>query len=305
EMDARYEAAYEAVDALTDDEINALLQLASDEDAETRNEEIDVALQPGEAQPGSGSTQEPAAGTEASGDSRRGAEARDEGARAVDEDDDLSDIPFDEPGEPADTDDFLRSPTEGELRARADAEERARAEQARRDAAPPPEEFTLAGSDRPADQAAARGQQELAPAEQAPGQQEPSEPEGATKPAPPEIGEIDRTLATRSFEGTSHTPDRRGESARSEYVRLLRNAWDEAVEIAGDDPAALERIRDEFEKLRDGYRRRYEAYLAARSRIMSPMIVGPARFPVERNRKRMDAADKRADEANDFLRKGI
>src|SRR5690606_35248269 len=78
EMDARYEAAYEAVDALTDDEINALLQLASDEDAETRNEEIDVALEPGEAQTGGGSTQEPAAGTEASGDPRSGAEARDE-----------------------------------------------------------------------------------------------------------------------------------------------------------------------------------------------------------------------------------
>src|SRR5690606_6823008 len=54
--------------------------------------------------------------------------------------------------------------TEGELRARADADERARAQQARRDAAPSPDEFTLAGSDRPADQAAARGQQDLAPA---------------------------------------------------------------------------------------------------------------------------------------------
>src|SRR5690606_23947689 len=68
---------------------------------------------------------------------------------------------------------------------------------------------------------------------------------------------------------------------------------------------ALDRIRDEFEKLRDGYRRRYEAYLRAHSRVMSWMIVGPARFPTERNRKRSAAADKRAEEANDFLRKGI
>ncbi len=57
----------------------------------------------------------------------------------------------------------LERPTESGLRERADAGRRAGDERARVEAAPPAEDFTLTGSNRPADEAAARGQQELKP----------------------------------------------------------------------------------------------------------------------------------------------
>lgn len=64
--------------------------------------------------------------------------------------------------QPGEDDGFeLEQPTERGLRERAAADERAGAEQRRVEAAPPPEDFKLSGSDRAADEAAARGQQEL------------------------------------------------------------------------------------------------------------------------------------------------
>src|SRR5262249_36518756 len=58
----------------------------------------------------------------------------------------------------------------GQTAAEVEAEHRARAAQTaqveRQAAAPPSEEFTLTGSTRPADEARARGQMELAPAEE-------------------------------------------------------------------------------------------------------------------------------------------
>lgn len=61
----------------------------------------------------------------------------------------------------------LTTQTPEELRAKAEREERARKEeQAKPAEVPPAEEFVLTGSDRAADEAAARGQMELAPAEE-------------------------------------------------------------------------------------------------------------------------------------------
>lgn len=128
---------------------------------------------------------------------------------------------------------------------------------------------------------------------------------GRSMPVPVTESQIGTELSDRAFYGTSHSPERRGQSARREYVIRMVEAWTEAKQAASDDPQALARITDEFEKLRDGYLSRYLAYLGAHSNVQSSMIAGPARFPVERNRKRSEAADKRAADATEFLRKGI
>lgn len=93
-MQARYDAMAEAEQALealaTDDEINALLQTAGDEDAEVSNEEIDyvAGLEEfdrglAEAEGLGRQAQGGAPGTEAGGDPPGGAEARVEGADQV------------------------------------------------------------------------------------------------------------------------------------------------------------------------------------------------------------------------------
>jgi hypothetical protein len=127
----------------------------------------------------------------------------------------------------------------------------------------------------------------------------------AALPVPVLETQISREAAMRAHAGTSHSPDERGAGELRSYVRALAAAWRaiEAKYNAADEPTQAN-VRAEFEKLRDGYASRVNAYLAAHSRVMSSMIAGPARFPVESNRKKSETADRRGQEAQDWLAKG-
>lgn len=137
---AHYEAMADAeaaiVEETSDDEINALLQLAGEEDAS--NEEIDYIPDQGNL---AGQTEGAAPGAAVNRDSGGSQAAR---AAAGDEEG------FD-----------LTAPTPEGLKRTSEQGQARQQEQARRDAAPPPEEFVLTGSNRPADRAAAAGQMEL------------------------------------------------------------------------------------------------------------------------------------------------
>lgn len=140
-------------------------------------------------------------------------------------------------------------------------------------------------------------------AEPAPEPATPAEPAAA---APmPAVGGISMALAEQAHRGTSFTPERRAEQERDSFLGALREAWDRAARIAGQDQAAIDRITEVFKDVADGYRERYTATLQARSRVMSSMIAGPARFPVDRNRKRLETEQKRAEEAHQYLGRGI
>lgn len=149
----------------------------------------------------------------------------------------------------------------------------------------------------------------------APAPVEPAVTPEPTTTAPAKSGETDvlagiendipLDVAVRAFNGTSHVPEDRGAARRRGYVEALTDAWDKAKAAAGDDPEALARVTEQMERLRDGYRERMLAYLHSHANVASSMIAGPANFPVERNRKRGDAADKRAQEADEFLKRGI
>lgn len=117
--------------------------------------------------------------------------------------------------------------------------------------------------------------------------------------------DIPAKTATAAFSGTSFDPDRRGASRIEEYVAQLRQAWGQALKAAGDDQQAVARAAEVMSDVREGFKQRVLAYLAAHGRVMSSMIAGPARFPVERNRKRSETADRRASEAQEYLQRGI
>lgn len=127
----------------------------------------------------------------------------------------------------------------------------------------------------------------------------------AAMPTPVNESDIPMRTAVNAYAGTSHSPERRGQSAQRDYVRTMAAAWKQAQRAAGDDPAAVARITEQLAELVPGYRSRVLAALGAHGRVMSSMIAGPANFPVRSNQKRSDTADKRSQEASEFLKKGV
>ncbi len=111
-------------------------------------------------------------------------------------------------------------------------------------------------------------------------------------------------LAEAAHSGTSMDPHRRAAQDRESYSHRLRADWQELSKLANsDEKQAL--MSDHFRRYRAGYRVRTLAFLAARSRIVSPMIVGPARFPVARMQKLNNVADKRRSELVEFRERAL
>jgi len=87
--------------------------------------------------------------------------------------------------------------------------------------------------------------------------------------------------------------ERRAESAVSEYANDL---W-VGVEALRRDGATDEQVAE----WQAGFVKKWLAYQHAGSRTMNWMVTGPARFPVERNRKRMEVEHKRGEELTAYI----
>lgn len=112
------------------------------------------------------------------------------------------------------------------------------------------------------------------------------------------IADIPQETAKNAFYATSFDPEKRGAQAIEDYVHTLSTDIAEfenlAEKIGAEFPAEL------IGEYREGYKTRTLAWLSAASRCMSSMITGPARFPTERNRKRVEAEFKRIEERSDY-----
>jgi hypothetical protein len=118
------------------------------------------------------------------------------------------------------------------------------------------------------------------------------------------IHDISRELANRAHDGTSFSPERRGEAEVSGYAATL--AADYAnLSVGADTPEKQSLLETEFVRYRHGYRLRFEAYLNSRSRCLSTMIIGPSNFPTRRNQKRNDVADRRRTELNEYRSRAL
>lgn len=97
-----------------------------------------------------------------------------------------------------------------------------------------------------------------------------------------------REAFERSFDARSHFPDRLAQRTVADAVSL----WDTgtaAAQAAGATDDMLSAWQTKFIRLWTDYQR-------SGARVMSWFITGPARFPVERNRKRMEIERRRSDE---------
>lgn len=121
--------------------------------------------------------------------------------------------------------------------------------------------------------------------------------------APPYVPELSYNTARRAYLHISHSPEERARQELESYRREIDAHW-ETFHKACRCPEHLAILQAEWTRFAENIHRRWVAYLSAKSRTASPMITGPARFPADRNRKRMGVEQKRLDELMDSLRKG-
>ena len=118
------------------------------------------------------------------------------------------------------------------------------------------------------------------------------------------LHDISRELANRAHAGTSFSPEERGAAEINDYASTLAADYDNLAREA-DTPEKLALLQTEFARYREGYRKRYTAYLASRSRCLSTMITGPSNFPTHRNQKRNAVADRRVTDLSEFRSRAL
>ena len=96
--------------------------------------------------------------------------------------------------------------------------------------------------------------------------------------------DIPYKTAYNAYAGISFDPEKRAEMEQRSYSEAMSSFYDELSEdIINEDQQKI--LDDEFETYKSGYLNKYLSYLGAKSRTLSPMITGPARFPTARNEK--------------------
>lgn len=107
--------------------------------------------------------------------------------------------------------------------------------------------------------------------------------------------DVSLEMAIRAHAGTSHSPERRGESEVAEYVAHMTNFNAKLAEVADTDDRLAEAV-SQSERYRENYIKRLSSVWASRSRMMSAMIAGPANFPAHRQEKIWRAYENKARE---------
>ncbi|MAN86402.1 MAG: hypothetical protein CL555_05930 [Algoriphagus sp.] len=104
------------------------------------------------------------------------------------------------------------------------------------------------------------------------------------------VGGMERFVS--GFSQRTFSPERRASQSLEEAVEDITEATATIYESGGDSEAVAKWV--------EGYKKRWAAYQHAGARTMNWMITGPARFPVERNQKRLDTEHKRMGELIDY-----
>jgi hypothetical protein len=118
------------------------------------------------------------------------------------------------------------------------------------------------------------------------------------------LSDIPASLARGAFNGTSFNPEARGDRTRQDYAATMAQDYADLHELA-ERNSTLELLPEEFARYRQGYQKRYTAYLHSSSRCVSSMIVGPSNFPAYRMNKRADIAHKRMGEFLEFRERAL
>lgn len=162
-----------------------------------------------------------------------------------------------------------------------------------------PEEPAAAPAQPPTEPAEAAASEAPQP-ETAPPPQQPAEPWADF--ARPE--ELDYERARQAHAWNSFHPERRAQQAQAEFAADVNGVYRDLARFARtDEQRAL--LAEEMSRFKQGWLERYDAILDARGRTANPMVTGPARFPVARNEKALQAEQNRMREFGEWRERAI
>lgn len=116
--------------------------------------------------------------------------------------------------------------------------------------------------------------------------------------------DIPYQLAYDAYRGISHVPEDRAKQTIASYANYMQNTYNTLQKMVRNHEE--QKLLDtEFNRFRQNHRTKYHAYLSAKSKTLSSMITGPARFNVSRNQKALSSEDKRWEEVAALQDKAI
>ena len=115
--------------------------------------------------------------------------------------------------------------------------------------------------------------------------------------------DISLSLARGAYAGISMSPEKRGDSVVAGYGEELAEDYKRFAEHAVKG-GTLDLLEAEFERYRQGVRKRYTAWLSSKGRCISSFITGPSNFPVRRAEKRNRIEHNRLEDLMDFQARG-
>ncbi len=104
--------------------------------------------------------------------------------------------------------------------------------------------------------------------------------------------------AQNAFRNISFSYEERGRNIINAIEKEYQLNYENLLVIA---PQREEEIKEDIIEMALKYDSKMRAYLSSLGRTASPMITGPAKFPVEKNNKRWDIARKKEVEATEYL----
>jgi hypothetical protein len=109
-------------------------------------------------------------------------------------------------------------------------------------------------------------------------------------------------IARRAYYNTSFDPEKRAESSVNALYADLKEKREQFEKLAKTDEQK-KILEDEWPRFETNYIVKQKDIWYAQSRTASPMITGPARFPVESNRKKMQSEMNKREAFSEWINK--
>ncbi len=116
--------------------------------------------------------------------------------------------------------------------------------------------------------------------------------------------DLDFATAEGAYRWISFDADKRAKIEQKDYVAEMKRAYDMLAPKA-ETAEQKELLANELNRYKENYLNKMYDILAAKSRTASPMITGPAKFPVEKNRKALEAEMKKVEAFLEWQKKAL